>query len=323
MAIRLIRQDSETPNVTNHDDARMVRYAYGGYDGFVKDRGSEIGYAIDGTSFIVQSGVLVLQGWEVEIDANGAAVSIPAVSTKLYFSVYLEVNCGTDSAAIKSTYNPGIYPDIPASDDLTANTVGTARLLLYQFIATNGVISDVNKVVQGIEYSQDSIDALQNNLLEGTIIPANAKSVNTLEIKRDENGVLKIGDTIIPQKKLIWSGEVEWDSTSATDITITLDEAIESNEKIEICCYHKGSASKNEISEIYISRGEGVLFKFASMTCVLGTFLFQCWIIQTNNNGKNLVLGKKYNLMITNSGNIETGPTSVPLVLTKVYKIIE
>ena len=37
MSIRLIRQESQTPNVTNHDDARMVRYAYGGFDGFVKD----------------------------------------------------------------------------------------------------------------------------------------------------------------------------------------------------------------------------------------------------------------------------------------------
>ena len=36
MSIRLIRQESETPNVSNHDDARMVRYAYGGYDGFVR-----------------------------------------------------------------------------------------------------------------------------------------------------------------------------------------------------------------------------------------------------------------------------------------------
>ena len=205
MSIRLIRQESQTPNVTNHDDARMVRYAYGGFDGFVKDRGSEIGYAIDGTSFVVQSGVLVLQGWEVEIDANGASISVPPnVSTLQYFSVYLEVNCGTDAATIKSTYQSGTYPDIPASDNLTANTVGVARLLLYQFTVTNGVISNVKKVVQRIEYSLYNISELRDGLQNGTIIPANAKSINSLEIKRDENGVLKIGDTIIPQRRLLY-----------------------------------------------------------------------------------------------------------------------
>ncbi len=215
MSIRLIRQDSQTPNVTNHDDARMVRYAYGGFDGFVKDRGSEIDYAIDGTSFVVQSGVLVLQGWEVEIDANGAAISVPPnVSTTQYFSVYLEVNCGTDTAAIKSTYRSGTYPDIPASDDLTANTVGTARLLLYRFTATNGVISNVKKAVRGIEYGQKLKEGIEN----GTIIAQkaanaeNSQKINGINLVTDDNGKLKIGEIIIPQKKLLWSGNIECSS---------------------------------------------------------------------------------------------------------------
>ena len=234
MSIRLIRQDSQTPNVTNHDDARMVRYAYGGFDGFVKDRGSEIDYAIDGTSFVVQSGVLVLQGWEVEIDANGAAISVPPnVSTTQYFSVYLEVNCGTDTAAIKSTYRSGTYPDIPASDDLTANTVGTARLLLYRFTATNGVISNVKKAVQGIEYSLYNINELRDGLQNGTIIPANAKSVNALEIKRDENGVLRIGDTIIPQRKLLWRGDLTIE-TGDSNKSISLSDNLINGDNIEI-----------------------------------------------------------------------------------------
>ena len=36
MAIRLIRENSDTPNITNKDDARMIRYAYGGQNGYVK-----------------------------------------------------------------------------------------------------------------------------------------------------------------------------------------------------------------------------------------------------------------------------------------------
>lgn len=199
----------------------MVRYAYGGYDGYIKNRGQEIGYSISGTTFFLQSGVLNLQGWEVEIDANGVEVSIDNTATKRYFSVYLEVNCGTDSVQIKSLYDTAGYPSIPESDDLTQNTIGVARLLLYHFTATSGVIADVEKMANAIEYEkkitedlkqdlktyvEDNVEELKNGLLEGTIIPNNAKNINGLEIKRRTGSVLKIGDFIIPQKKLIWSG---------------------------------------------------------------------------------------------------------------------
>ena len=43
MGVRLIRQNSNTPNVTNIDDARMVRYAYGGYDGYVRIAEQNVG----------------------------------------------------------------------------------------------------------------------------------------------------------------------------------------------------------------------------------------------------------------------------------------
>ena len=33
MGVLFIREPSETPNISNSADARMVRYAYGGYDG--------------------------------------------------------------------------------------------------------------------------------------------------------------------------------------------------------------------------------------------------------------------------------------------------
>ena len=166
MGLRLIRQESETPNVSNHDDARMARYAYGGYDGYVKNRGQEIGSTVSGTSFVVQSGVLSLQGWEVEVDANGISIPTSAsVTNKTYFSVYLEVNCATDTAEIKSLTDTAGFPDIPASDDLTENTIGTARLPLYHFTATSGVIADVEKLVQEIPYGKET-DAAQNEAFE-------------------------------------------------------------------------------------------------------------------------------------------------------------
>lgn len=55
----------------------------------------------------------------------------------------------------------------------------------------------------------------------------NSTKVNNLEIKQDENGVLKIGDIIIPQKKLIYSGKT-------TSSVITLPQTLKKGEKFEI-----------------------------------------------------------------------------------------
>ena len=126
MAIRFIRQPSDTPNVTNSDDARMVRYAYGGYDGFVLNRGSELSHTINGNIFKINSGVVVLQGYESELDSNGWELDVG--STSRYYSVYYEVNLATQTTAIKSVYNLSSYPDIPASDDLTQSANGIACL---------------------------------------------------------------------------------------------------------------------------------------------------------------------------------------------------
>lgn len=180
MGLRLIRQESDTPNVSNHDDARMVRYAYGGYDGYVKNRGQEVGHAVSGTSFVVQSGVLSLQGWEVEVDANGVSIPTSAsVTNKTYFSVYLEVNCATDTAEIKSLTDTAGFLDVPAGDDLTENTIGTARLLLYHFTATSGVIADVEKLVQEIPYGVDALNAAQSE---------NEQKFSEIEQRLDELG---------------------------------------------------------------------------------------------------------------------------------------
>lgn len=60
---------------------------------------------------------------------------------------------------------------------------------------------------------EEVLEAVKAKLENAEIIADNATKVNGLEIIRDENGVLKIGDTVIPQKKLIASGlEVKKDN---------------------------------------------------------------------------------------------------------------
>lgn len=276
MGLRLIRQDSQTPNVTNHDDARMARYAYGGYNGYVKDRGQEIGYAIDGANFVVQSGVLVLQGWEVEVDANGVSLPVSAsVSQRQYFTVYLEVNCAADTAEIKSTYDQYGYPVIAAGDDLTKNTIGTARMTLYTFSAASGVISNVEKAVKEIEYSGAALEALKEGLEEGTIKPADSKKVNGLEIERDENGILNINGTIIPQKRLLWEGDQECSAQAFG--TFNFNHDIKVGSMIEIHAKratHSGSSTDwhKMIFKICTEGLDGRYYPFVLTDCIQPNF---------------------------------------------------
>ena len=158
MGLRLIRQKSDTPNVQNTDDARMVRYAYGGYDGVVKNKGTECSYTTSGTTFKINSGVLVLQGWETEIDGNGWEMSIDSLAK--YYAVYLEVNLATDTAAIKSAYATGAVPSIESGDDLTTIINGTARMILYTFKTSGGIISEVEKKVSVIRYLKEIAEEL-------------------------------------------------------------------------------------------------------------------------------------------------------------------
>lgn len=51
----------------------------------------------------------------------------------------------------------------------------------------------------------------------------NATKVNNLEIKRDENNILKIDDIIIQQKKLLWSGEQSMAIDNNISIPINID----------------------------------------------------------------------------------------------------
>ena len=212
MAIKMVREPSETPNINNIDDIIPMRYAYGGQNGYVIGKGNEISNSVSGLNFTVNSGRLVLQGVECDIDATGVTITIDNIATKRYYTVYLEVNLGLNTATIKSEYDTATYPTIDAGDDLTENSTGIARMVLYKFTATSGIISEVNKVVKSVKYA---VDVKVNNAI-------NSDKVNNLEIKQDENGVIKIGEIIIPQKKLLWEGDLQ--SSYNTPVVFNLDD---------------------------------------------------------------------------------------------------
>lgn len=153
MAIKMVRQPSDTPNIRNIDDIVGLRYAYGNQNGYVIGKGNELSYTIEDTNFRVNSGRVVLQGVESDIDANGVVLSVDNVSELRYYTVYYQVNMATNKTAILlSNYDTAGYPSVDSGDDLTETTTGIANLELYHFQAQNGVISEVEKLVNAIEY---------------------------------------------------------------------------------------------------------------------------------------------------------------------------
>lgn len=158
MAIKMVREPSETPNINNIDDIIPMRYAYGGQNGYVLGKGTEISNTVNGTNFVINSGRLILQGVECDIDASGVTITIDNIATKRYYVVYLQVNLATNKAIIDSEYDTADYPAIDLGDDLTENNTGTARMVLYRFTATNGVISNINKVIKEIGYPLNDFD---------------------------------------------------------------------------------------------------------------------------------------------------------------------
>ena len=167
MAIEMVRVPSDTPNISNIDDFVGLRYSYGNQNGFVAGKGTECSYSINGSIFRINSGRLVLQGIECDIDANGVELQIDDVSTTRYFIVFLQVNLALNEAKVFAQYDTAVYPAVEIGEDLTQNTSGVARLPLYRFMATNGEISSVVKIVSKLNYYGTSLDGY--NYSKGTI----------------------------------------------------------------------------------------------------------------------------------------------------------
>lgn len=225
MGIKIVREPSETPNINNTDDFVPFRYAYGNQDGYVIGKGNEVNIEqVDTNSVLIKSGRFVVQGVEVDINANGEAVDFDDVpqNSDVFVTVYAEVSLATNSANIQKVFDTVDYPVIDKGDDLTHITNGTANIEIAHVKLSNGSIVSVNKVIKAIEYSIN----------------------NT----KDQNGILKAGEIIIPQTKLLWETE-----NPITNGEISPNKIIESIEFLDVF--------KNKILEIVITSRNG-MFSF-------------------------------------------------------------
>ena len=311
MAIKMVREPSETPNINNIDDIIPMRYAYGGQNGFVIGKGTEISNTVSGLNFTVNSGRLVLQGVECDIDASGVTITIDNIATTRYYTIYLEVNLGLNTATIKDEYDTATYPTIDAGDDLTENTTGVARLPLYQFTATSGIISEVNKVVESVKYTANmTVD--------------NSNKVNNLEIKRDENGVLKIGDVVIPQRYLISSNNIVLATNNhiAQDLVI----GVSDNEHYELEVANVVNPTRRLTSQ-FVKINTGVLAEgVSSIRCAIsisGTTLgydYTSFNLYITRSSQNYLTG--YCICFSADGTTIESDT-LGLTILSIYKIIE
>ena len=180
MGVKMVREPSDTPNINNIDDFIGLRYSYGNQNGYVKDKGSEIGYEINGSIFKIKSGRIVLQGVECDVDANGVEILIDSIANKRYHVVYLQVSLANMSAQILEQHDTASYPSISAGDDFNAVTTGTGRVILYKFTSTNGNISDVSKVLQEIVYSGRALDGydIEKGTVEQRLIDVDERLTN-------------------------------------------------------------------------------------------------------------------------------------------------
>ena len=203
MGLRLVRTSSVQPNITNKDDAKMIRYAYGGQDGYIQGYKEEIPITLQSSSSSMKyikigSGRLVLQGWEIDIDDNGWILNFSPASFTDYY-IYVELNLVDESVNIK------VANSFTAGDDLTENPFGKARLLL----AHGGLSSSYvpQKDVFPIAYGVTRIE-------NGEIVARYGKTLKNPEVHIDDDVFNQSYAQIAITHKGIYVVEIKYSITS-------------------------------------------------------------------------------------------------------------
>lgn len=200
--LRLVRQSSNEPNVSNKDDACMVRYAYGGYDGRVKDAGNLVNCSLNfdsqdvsGVYVDVSSGKVVIQGWEIDIEEESVGAFHPTDAGTLYMYLYIELELITETVRFRPISSYTEVPPLPTGDDLTQVPSGTARMLLCHWDASASGISNLVMDAPIIKRLSDIEAELDDRLTrlgfrEGTFQWREESATTSEKISRQGNYVI-------------------------------------------------------------------------------------------------------------------------------------
>lgn len=137
----------------------------------------------------------------------------------------------------------------------------------------------------------------------------NATKVNNVEITRDANGVLKVGDIIIPQKKLLWNGLALTNPTDYIEIEIG---NVSYGEKIEVL-YTIDSINKVGIFTFMVQEENVVenCIATSGYTLISSGEVYLSYFAVAYNNKKLLIKG-----LLNGHGNAN-------VYIEKIYKVIE
>lgn len=178
---------------------------------------------------------------------------------------------------------------------------------------------------------RSSVDAVSEVMTEG-FTHISVGKVNGLEIKRDDDGVLKIGDTIIPQKKVLWEGSFH--PVSGWNPDVTISENVTENDNIEISFYLNNTSTGKKyftVKMILIAQSSTSI-KAISLPCVTqgsdvgGVTVDFRYDSSTDTTAVNMksTLSK---ILLTSGGSGFTGTDSTALAneiyFTKIVKVIE
>lgn len=209
MALRLVRQSSGKPNITNKDDVVSTRYSYGGYNGIVKSFGNECEYLAENGIFKVLDGRIVVDGWEIDIDGAGQSIDLSIYSGTNYFSVFAEINVANESVKIDSLYASGNYPEVEKGEDLTDALSGTARILLYNVKTENGSITEVVKKFNIIPYLAQKVLDIEKRLEELGFKEGYVENFNFVTLKKlGKFAILKLS---VDEEKYLTENDLDED----------------------------------------------------------------------------------------------------------------
>jgi hypothetical protein len=295
MALRLVRQTSETPNITNKDDTIMTRYAYGGYNGIVKAFGQECNHIADNGIFKVLDGRIVIDGWEIEIDGAGWLLNLSNVTGTQYHSIYAEINVATESIKLDSSYLTGFYPEIDKGDDLTAIQNGTARLLLYNVKVENGKIVEVIKKANTITYLSDKL--------------------KDLNFSKDTKGLLRLGVDIIAIKRLLCTANLTSGFRFALEQQVKL-----TNKNLMIEVYRSDGVLLERFRDVYFPTTLSSFYKIQQVSIEINNLAIKQWEIAYNSNDN--IIDCSYSWLYSDGATLG-GVSFASGTSMKIYEILE
>lgn len=193
---------------------------------------------------------------------------------------------------------------------------------------------EIENILNSHGQSIENINSNITKMLSGDLVVGDAKKVNNLEITKDENGVLKIGDIVIPQRKnlLFDLGDVPVaylvrnTSNEIVNNGISLNEKLVSRDKVEVQgCFMTPLTSEQIISYPYKFEfvipdtyySEGTMYQMYTNMYVMGEhYDIEVYFYIPD---KKLMFGEISQRMI--SGNIQQAGYN--MYVNSITKIIE